>query len=100
MDSARYDVVARALGRRLGQNRRLDLEVTPLVKKAASRLLKPVPQDEILLQLAATQIKIAMLQAQLLGGQLFALSRGHGDPRRVRRHRTRGKHGYTADMPR
>src|SRR5690242_8250455 len=79
MDATRHDVVTRALRRRLRQNRRFDLEEAALVEVSTRRLLKPVPHDEIPLQLTATQIEIAMLQSQLLGGKLLALPARDGN---------------------
>src|SRR5207244_8804130 len=74
-----------ALRRRLGENRRLDLEIPALIEKSTRRLLESVPQNEVLLQLGATQIEIAMLQPQLFGGKLLTLSARNWNGGRLRR---------------
>ena len=48
MHAARHEVVARALRRRLGEDRRLDLEEAVRVEVAPDRRRHPVPQDDVL----------------------------------------------------
>ena len=42
-------------------------------------------QHEVALHLGTAQIQVAVLEPQLLGGELFAFPAGHGDRRRDRR---------------
>ena len=83
MHAARHEVVARAFGRRLREDRRLDLEEAALVEEASRRLLKAVAQNQILLQLGATQVEIPMLETQLLGGELLSPSARDRNRRRL-----------------
>src|SRR5580765_8310263 len=73
MNAAGHQVVARALGRRPRENRRLDLEkiVAVEIRTRGDRHL--VAQHEILLQRRAAQIEVAIPQAGLLrhGGVLL-----------------------------
>ena len=69
MDATRHEVVARALGRALGQDRRLDLEEPALVEVAPDRHRQLVPQDQVLLHPLTTQIEVAIAQARVLGDE-------------------------------
>src|SRR6476660_7116419 len=71
MNSARHDVVARSLRCRLRQHRSFDLEKAALIEESTRRLLKLVPEDEIILQIAAAQIEVSVLEPQLLGGKFL-----------------------------
>ena len=75
------EIVASALGRRLGENRRLDLEEIELAEGATRPLQQAVPQDQIGLELGPPQIEVAILEAQLLGGQLFTFAARHRNGR-------------------
>ncbi len=77
--AARHEVVARALGRRLGEDRRLDLEeVRSRSDSAARALQQPMPQHQVVLQLGTAQVEIAMPEPQLLGRELLPLPRATG----------------------
>src|SRR5688572_27730584 len=81
MYAAGHEIVARPFRRRLRQDRRLDLEVLVVGEISTSALREPVAQDEVLLQLRAAQIEIAMPQPQVLRGKLLRLSARNGDRR-------------------
>src|SRR5947208_7748246 len=74
-----YQVIASALRRRLGQDRRLDLEEGELAEHTPGALRQPVAHDEIRLQLGAPEIEVPVLEAQLFGGELVALAARHRD---------------------
>ena len=65
MDAARHQEVARAFGRGLGQDRRLDLVEALLVEVPAQRHRDAVPQADVVLQLRPAQVEIAVLQPRL-----------------------------------
>ena len=83
--AARHEIVARALGRRLGEDRRLDLEEAVLAQIAPRHLHEPVAQDDVLLQLRAAQVEKAMAQPKLLGGEILVARARDGNRRRRRR---------------
>ena len=66
MHAARHQKIARALRRRLGQNRRLDLEKSLLAQALANRQRNLVPQLEVVLHLRPAQIDVAILQPHFL----------------------------------
>jgi hypothetical protein len=66
MHAARHDVVARALRRRLDETGRLDLEKFARVEKIPHRFYDAMADPQITLETRATQIEIAILQAQRL----------------------------------
>jgi hypothetical protein len=65
MHTARHEVVARAFRRGLGENRRLDLEEAVVVEVPAHDRRQPVTQDDVVLQPRATEIEIAVLEADV-----------------------------------
>ena len=66
MHAAGHQEIARALGRRLAQDRRLDFE-KPLLRQAlANRPRNLVAQPEIALHLGAAQVDVAVLQPHFL----------------------------------
>ena len=67
MHAARHEEVARALGRRLGQNRRFDLPEAVGVEVAANRHRHAVAQADVVLQARPPQIEIAVAQPHVLG---------------------------------
>ena len=69
MDAARHEIVARAFGRALGQDRRLDLEEPVLVEVPPDRHRQLVPQDQVLLHPLAAQIEVAVPQTRVLGDE-------------------------------
>src|SRR6185436_3816671 len=74
---ARHDVITRSLRGRLRQNRRLDLQVSALVEIPSRRLHQAMPQNQILLQIAAPEVEITMFEAQLFAGELLAFAARH-----------------------
>ena len=68
VEAARHEEVAGALGRGLGQERRLDFNESALVEEAADGLHDAVPEDEVLLHAGTAQIEIAPGKAQVLAG--------------------------------
>ena len=85
MHPARHQVVARALGRGLGENRRLDLEKAQAVEVAPRRLHQPMPQDQVALQLGPAEVEHPMPQPKLLRRQILLLLPRHRNRRRLRR---------------
>jgi hypothetical protein len=77
--AARHEVVARALGRGLRQDRRLELEEALAAQERARGLEQPVAQHEVALQLGAPQVEVAVAEAQLLGRQLVVGAARDGD---------------------
>ena len=65
--AARHQVVARAFGRRLREDRRLDLEKAVRVEVPPDRRRHPVAQDDVVLQPRPAQIEIAVLEAHVFG---------------------------------
>ena len=63
----RHQVIARALRRRLGQYRRLDLGETLLLQKGAQGLDRAMAQAQVALHDIAAQIEVAVTQAHRLG---------------------------------
>ena len=85
VDPARYQVVACAFGRRLGEDRGFDLEKAQTVEVAPRRLHQPVPKDQSPLQLGPTQIEHPMPETELLGRRVFLLLPRHRDRGGLRR---------------
>jgi hypothetical protein len=73
-----HEVVTRPLRRGLREDGRFQLEIAVVGQIAPRQLQQPVPEHQVLLQLGATQIEIAMPQAQLLGGHFVAAPSGDG----------------------
>ena len=67
---AGHEEVARALGRRAGQDRRLDLEEVALGEVVADRLDHVVAQDHHVAHAVLAQVEVAVAQAQLLPHRL------------------------------
>src|SRR5215468_3881048 len=92
MHTARDEIVARAFGRRLRQNRGLDLEESVLAEISARRLHQPVTQYNVVLKLRAAEIEEAMTQPQLFCGEIFVARardrncRRRGWPDHLQRH--------------
>src|SRR5688500_6534196 len=85
MPPARYDVIARTFWRRLGQNRGFDLQEATLVEETARRLLQPVAQDDVVLELRPAEVEVPMLEPQLFGGELFSTAARDGNRRSLSR---------------
>ena len=66
MDARGHEVVARAFGRRLDQDRRLDLEEAALVEVVAHRFDDAVAHGEVALHARPPQVEIAVAQAHVL----------------------------------
>ena len=79
MHAAGHQVVARALGRGLAQNRRLDLPEAVGVEILPDRHRHAVPQAQVALQARAAQIEVAIAQPHV-----FADRRVVGDRKRRR----------------
>src|SRR5688500_12296277 len=82
MDAAWHEVVSRTLRGRFGENRRLDLEEAARAEKATRLLHQPMPKNQVLLQLGAAQVEVAVTETQLFCRQLLSLSARDGDRRR------------------
>ena len=65
--AARHEVVARAFGRRLRQDRRFDLPEPLGVEVLPHRHRHPVAQAEVRLQRRPAQVEVAVLQPQFVG---------------------------------
>ena len=65
--AARHEVVARALGRGLREDGRLDLEEALLVEVAAHGEQHPVAQQQVLLHARPPQVEVAVAQPRLVG---------------------------------
>src|SRR5687768_8532898 len=85
MDATGDEIVASTLRRWFGENRRLDLEEAKRVEVPTRRLHETVAQDDVPLQLGATQIEVTVSQAQLLSRQHLALATRDRNGRRHRR---------------
>ena len=66
VDAAGDEVVARALRRRCGQKRRLDLGEAAVAEEVADELDDAVAGDDVLVHRLAAQVEVAVLQAQEL----------------------------------
>ena len=73
VDAAGHQVIARALGRALGQEGRLHLQEPVLVQVAAHDLHQPVAELQIALHERAAQVQIAVAQAHLVGERVRRL---------------------------
>ncbi len=67
VDARRHEVVARALGRRLGQHRRLDVDEAERVQVLADLDRDPVAQHQVVLHLRPAQVQHTVRQARRLG---------------------------------
>jgi hypothetical protein len=67
MNAARHEEVARALRRRFGQNRRLDLPEPLVVEVVSQRQRDAVAKPKVALQSRPPQIEVAILEPDLLG---------------------------------
>ena len=81
MDAARHQIVARAFGRRLRQNRRLDLPEAFGVEILADRQRDAMPQAQVVLQARAAQIEIAIAQPHVFADRRLV---GDRELRRLR----------------
>src|SRR6185295_14573092 len=68
MDARGHQIIARALGSGLRQDRRLDVDEAALVEVVADRERHLVAQQEVLLQLGPPQVEKPVAQPGLLGG--------------------------------
>ena len=75
MGAARHQVVARALRRRLGQHRRLDVDEPRLVQIVAHRARDAMTQQQPLAHLLAAQVDVAEAQPHFLAHVLIELER-------------------------
>ena len=73
MHAAGHQEVARTFGRRLGEDRRLDVEEALLVEVLPHRHRDAVPQDDVLLQGRAAQVEVAVLEPRLFRHRLLAV---------------------------
>jgi hypothetical protein len=71
----RHEVVARALGRRLREHGRLDVDETGVVEVVTHRAGDLVTQAQALRHLLAAQVDVAVLEAHLLAHVLVELER-------------------------
>ncbi len=69
------DVVARAFGSRLDQDRSFNFGETLFVHVAAYLAKDPMPQPKVGLKLGPAEIKVAILQAQIFAGERIGGSR-------------------------
>ena len=72
MDARRHQEVARALGRRGGQDRRLELEEAALLHAAADRIDDRAAHHDVAVQALAPQVEEAVFEPDLLGIFLLA----------------------------
>src|SRR5262249_26927533 len=84
VNTTRHQVVARAFGRRLGENRSLDVETVEGRQSVARALKQAVAEDQVALQLRATQVQDPVLEAELLRRQLLLLLPGNRNRWRLR----------------
>ncbi len=73
--AARDQIVARALGRRLAEHRRLDVDEAVLVHELAQRASDGVAQTQVAHHLGAAQIEIAVTQPHLFRHRLVVVER-------------------------
>ena len=85
MHAARHEVVARALGRRLGEDRRLDLEEAVVAQEAPRRCISRCRSMRLRCSSARRRSRIAIAQPQLLRRELLALAARDGNRRRLGR---------------
>ena len=78
MYTGRHEVVARALRGGLGQHRGLDLEEAVLVEVVAGNLRYAVAQHQVLLHGRTAQIKVAVLQTDLVTDLLVVVDLKRG----------------------
>ena len=83
VDAARHEVVARALGRRGREDRRLELVESLLPHLLAEEADDLAPEDDVVVQLFAAEIEEAVLEAHVLA--LVCLLVGDVDGRHLRR---------------
>ena len=81
--AARHQIVARPFGRRLGEDRRLNLEKAVRVEIAPNRGRHPVPQHQIALDARTAEVEIAVLQANVFGDRRLVGDRERRRPRFV-----------------
>src|SRR5512144_2425918 len=84
MHATGHEIVARALGRRLREDRGLDLEESAIAEISTGRLHQPMPQNDVLLQLGSTQVEVAMPESKLLRGQILVSCASNWNRRRAR----------------
>ena len=78
MYTGRHEVVARALGGGLGEHRGLDFEEAVLVEVVAGNLRYAVAQHQITLHGRAAQVKVAVLQTNLITDLLVVVDLKRG----------------------
>ena len=84
VDAAGHQVVARALGRRLHEDGRLDLDEVVRVEVAPGALVQLRPEQEVALQRRLAQVEVTVLQPQLVAGDgRLGVVLGHHERRRV-----------------
>ena len=89
MRARRHQVVAGALGRRLRQHRRLDVDEVVVVEVLAHRARDRVAAPQALLHHVAAQVDVAVLEPELLAH--FLVERERRRRRRVQDHELRGE---------
>ena len=72
MDPRRHDKIARALRRRFEQDRRLDLDKSAVVEILADRRNSLRTHSNIVLQLRASQVEIAVFEPRVFGREILA----------------------------
>ena len=75
MGAAGHQVIARALRRRLGEHRRLDVDEARVIEIVPHRARDPMPQQQSLAHFFAPQIDIAKAQPHLFADMLVELKR-------------------------
>jgi len=100
MHARRDEIVARAFGGRLGEDRRLDLEELQLGQRPSRALQQAMAQHQIGLELGPAQVQMAVLEPQLLGRELLPLAASDRDGRRARRPHDAQHGGMHFDLPR
>ena len=95
VDAAGHEVVARALRRRLHQDRRLDLHEVVVVEVAPRALVELAPQHHVALERRAAEGEVAVLQREVLAGLgRLGVVLGHHE----RRRRGEGQHLDVGDV--
>src|SRR6185436_13098288 len=71
MDAAWHEIVARALGRRLREDRCFDLNETPVAEEPTRHLHQPVAQDDVFLKLGPSQIEKTVTESEFFRREVF-----------------------------
>src|SRR5262249_32036105 len=69
-DPARHEIVAGPFRRRSTEKRRLELEKSLAIERVADHLVEPMPHREGPLQRRSAEIEVAILEAEVLAGEL------------------------------